>query len=96
MSNTPKTYEKWYSRPNTSLNLVVRAMAGHSQFKNIMHRKGRQDAQRAKVFTKIIREITTAARLGAADPNANPRLRAAAAYPLDCSILYPTGSIYTY
>lgn len=52
-------------------------MAGHSQFKNIMHRKGRQDAQRAKIFTKLIREITTSARLGAADPNANPRLRAA-------------------
>ena len=52
-------------------------MAGHSQFKNIMHRKGRQDAQRAKIFTKLIREITTAARLGAAEPNANPRLRAA-------------------
>jgi YebC/PmpR family DNA-binding regulatory protein len=52
-------------------------MAGHSQFKNIMHRKGRQDAQRGKIFTKLIREITTAARLGAADPNSNPRLRAA-------------------
>jgi len=52
-------------------------MAGHSQFKNIMHRKGRQDAAKAKVFTKLIREITTAARLGAPDPNANPRLRAA-------------------
>src|SRR5258708_38506027 len=52
-------------------------MAGHSQFKNIMHRKGRQDAQRAKIFTKLIREITPAARLGPADPNANPRLRAA-------------------
>jgi YebC/PmpR family DNA-binding regulatory protein len=42
-----------------------------------MHRKGRQDAQRAKIFTKLIREITTAARLGAADPASNPRLRAA-------------------
>ena len=52
-------------------------MAGHSQFKNIMHRKGRQDAQRAKIFTKLIREITTAARFGSPDPNANPRLRAA-------------------
>ena len=52
-------------------------MAGHSQFKNIMHRKGRQDAVKAKIFTKLIRAITTAARLGAADPNANPRLRAA-------------------
>ncbi len=52
-------------------------MAGHSQFKNIMHRKGRQDAAKAKIFTKVIREITTAARLGSPDPNANPRLRAA-------------------
>jgi len=52
-------------------------MAGHSQFKNIMHRKGRQDAVRGKIFTKVIREITTAARLGAADPASNPRLRAA-------------------
>ena len=52
-------------------------MAGHSQFKNIMHRKGAQDAKRAKVFTKIIRELTTAARTGSADPNSNSRLRAA-------------------
>ena len=52
-------------------------MAGHSQFKNIMHRKGRQDAAKAKVFTKLIREITTAARLGSPDPVSNPRLRAA-------------------
>jgi YebC/PmpR family DNA-binding regulatory protein len=52
-------------------------MAGHSQFKNIMHRKGAQDAKRAKVFTKIIRELTTAARSGLPDPAANPRLRAA-------------------
>jgi YebC/PmpR family DNA-binding regulatory protein len=52
-------------------------MAGHSQFKNIMHRKGAQDAKRAKVFTKLIRELTTAARAGQPDPAANPRLRAA-------------------
>ena len=52
-------------------------MAGHSQFKNIMHRKGAQDAKRAKVFTRIGREIEVAARLGAPDPAANPRLRAA-------------------
>ncbi len=52
-------------------------MAGHSQFKNIMHRKGRQDAVRGKIFTKVIREITTAARLGSSDPASNPRLRAA-------------------
>src|SRR5262245_5786250 len=52
-------------------------MAGHSQFKNIMHRKGAQDKKRAKIFTKIIRELTTAARTGLPDPSANPRLRAA-------------------
>ena len=52
-------------------------MAGHSQFKNIMYRKGAQDAKRAKAFTKLIRELTTAARTGLPDPAANPRLRAA-------------------
>ncbi|HEY7991406.1 MAG TPA: YebC/PmpR family DNA-binding transcriptional regulator [Stellaceae bacterium] len=52
-------------------------MAGHSQFKNIMYRKGAQDKKRAKVFTKLIRELTTAARSGLPDPNSNPRLRAA-------------------
>jgi len=52
-------------------------MAGHSQYSNIMHRKGRQDAKRAKIFTKIGREITVAAKLGGGDPGANPRLRAA-------------------
>ncbi|MFN7037972.1 MAG: YebC/PmpR family DNA-binding transcriptional regulator [Alphaproteobacteria bacterium] len=52
-------------------------MAGHSKFKNIMHRKGAQDKKRAKVFTKLIREIYTAARTGQADPNFNPRLRLA-------------------
>ena len=51
-------------------------MSGHSQFKNIMYRKGAQDKKRGKVFTKIIRELTTAARMGLPDPNANPRLRA--------------------
>jgi YebC/PmpR family DNA-binding regulatory protein len=52
-------------------------MAGHSQFKNIMYRKGAQDKKRGKVFTKIIRELTTAARTGLPDPGSNPRLRAA-------------------
>lgn len=52
-------------------------MAGHSQFKNIMHRKGKQDAQRGKLFTKLIREIVVAAKSGLPDPAANPRLRAA-------------------
>jgi YebC/PmpR family DNA-binding regulatory protein len=52
-------------------------MAGHSQFKNIMHRKGRQDAARSKLFAKLAREITTAARTGLPDPEMNPRLRLA-------------------
>ncbi len=52
-------------------------MAGHSKFKNIMYRKGAQDAKRAKLFTKLIREITVAARSGMPDPDQNPRLRAA-------------------
>ncbi len=52
-------------------------MAGHSQFKNIMHRKGAQDARRARQFAKLIREITVSARMGLPDPTSNPRLRAA-------------------
>jgi YebC/PmpR family DNA-binding regulatory protein len=52
-------------------------MAGHSQYKNIMHRKGRQDKARSKLFGKLAREITTAAKLGLPDPAFNPRLRAA-------------------
>ncbi len=54
-------------------------MAGHSQFKNIMYRKGAQDAKRAKEFTKLAREITVSAKLGQPDPAMNPRLRAAIA-----------------
>ncbi len=52
-------------------------MAGHSQFKNIMHRKGRQDAVRSKLFSKLSKEITVAAKLGDPDPNSNSRLRLA-------------------
>jgi YebC/PmpR family DNA-binding regulatory protein len=52
-------------------------MAGHSQFKNIMHRKGRQDAAKSKLFGKLAREITVSAKLGMPDPAMNPRLRAA-------------------
>ena len=52
-------------------------MAGHSQFKNIMHKKGRQDAIRARVFSKLGREITVAAKMGMPDPAMNPRLRLA-------------------
>jgi YebC/PmpR family DNA-binding regulatory protein len=52
-------------------------MAGHSQFKNIMHRKGRQDAAKSKLFGKLAREITVSAKMGVPDPAMNPRLRAA-------------------
>ena len=52
-------------------------MAGHSQFKNIMHRKGRQDAAKSKLFGKLAREITVSAKIGLPDPAMNPRLRAA-------------------
>ena len=52
-------------------------MAGHSQFKNIMHRKGKQDAMKSKLFGKLAREITVAAKLGTPDPAMNARLRAA-------------------
>jgi YebC/PmpR family DNA-binding regulatory protein len=52
-------------------------MAGHSQFKNIMHKKGRADAARSKLFSKLAREVTVAAKLGLPDPEHNPRLRAA-------------------
>ncbi|HAS02804.1 MAG TPA: YebC/PmpR family DNA-binding transcriptional regulator [Pasteurella multocida] len=52
-------------------------MAGHSKWANIKHRKAAQDAQRGKIFTKLIRELVTAAKLGGGDVNANPRLRTA-------------------
>jgi YebC/PmpR family DNA-binding regulatory protein len=52
-------------------------MAGHSQFKNIMHRKGRQDAAKSKLFGKLAREITVSAKIGLPDPAMNARLRAA-------------------
>jgi YebC/PmpR family DNA-binding regulatory protein len=52
-------------------------MAGHSKWANVQHRKNRQDAKRGKIFTRLIREITVAARLGGGDPGSNPRLRLA-------------------
>ncbi len=52
-------------------------MAGHSKFKNIMHRKGAQDKKRAKLFSRLIREISVATKLGSNDPDSNPRLRTA-------------------
>src|ERR1700694_3561072 len=52
-------------------------MAGHSKWANIQHRKGKQDAKRGKIFTRLIKEITVAARMGGGDPASNPRLRPA-------------------
>ena len=72
-------------------------MAGHSQFKNIMYRKGAQDKKRAKIFTRLTREIQIAAKLGGDDPAANPALRSAIAagrkenMPKDC-LLYTSPS----
>ena len=54
-------------------------MAGHSQFKNIMHRKGRQDAKRAKTFMRLVREVQVAVKMGGPDASSNPRLRTALA-----------------
>jgi YebC/PmpR family DNA-binding regulatory protein len=69
----------WHGRAARAADRAERlwAMAGHSQFKNIMHRKGRQDAVKSKVFGKLAREITVAAKLGMPDPAMNARLRAA-------------------
>ena len=65
-------------------------MAGHSQFKNIMHRKGAQDAKRARAFAKLIREITVSAKQGLPDPAANPRLRAAVGASLKANMTRDT------
>src|SRR5580765_5094802 len=71
-------YKAAFSLPNPSrTNPREPRMAGHSQFKNIMHRKGRQDAQKSKLFGKLAREITVAAKMGQPDPAMNARLRAA-------------------
>jgi YebC/PmpR family DNA-binding regulatory protein len=61
-------------------------MAGHSQFKNIMHRKGAQDRKKAKIFTKISRDITVAVREAGSDPNTNPRLRTALGLAKDANM----------
>lgn len=65
-------------------------MAGHSKWANIQHRKNAQDAKRGKLFTKLIREITVAARLGGADASSNPRLRAAMDKALDANMTRDT------
>src|ERR1700689_2337558 len=64
-------------KPNEREKARERAMAGHSQFKNIMHRKGRQDAAKSKLFGKLAREITVSAKIGLPDPAMNPGLPAA-------------------
>src|SRR3979409_1501704 len=91
-SNAGRTHYQHTENPANSLILACRRpitprpprtnprdtrMAGHSQFKNIMHRKGRQDAQKSKLFSKLAREITVAAKMGQPDPSMNARLRAA-------------------
>jgi len=65
-------------------------MAGHSKWANIQHRKGRQDAKRNKLFTRIIREITVAAKIGGGDPASNPRLRLALDKASDANIAKDT------
>ncbi len=65
-------------------------MAGHSKWANIQHRKNAQDAKRGKIFTKLIREITVAARNGDPNPNANPRLRLAVDRALDANMTKDT------
>ncbi len=65
-------------------------MAGHSKWANIQHRKNAQDARRGKLFTKLIREITIAARLGGADASSNPRLRTAIDKALDANMTRDT------
>ena len=65
-------------------------MAGHSKWANIQHRKNAQDAKRGKIFTKLIREITVASRMGGGDPNSNPRLRLAVDRALDANMTKDT------
>src|SRR5262245_12812429 len=72
----------WAAVPSISIRsdpnrAFAATMAGHSQFKNIMHRKGRQDAVRSRMFAKLAREITVAAKTGVPEPDMNPRLRLA-------------------
>ncbi|AUZ04798.1 MULTISPECIES: YebC/PmpR family DNA-binding transcriptional regulator [Vitreoscilla] len=61
-------------------------MAGHSKWANIKHKKERQDAKRGKIFTRVIKEITVAARMGGGDPNSNPRLRLAVDKAVDANM----------
>jgi YebC/PmpR family DNA-binding regulatory protein len=75
--NSSPIYARESAKRTVRSSYQEQTMAGHSQFKNIMHRKGRQDAQKSKLFGKLAREITVSAKLGTPDPAMNPRLRAA-------------------
>jgi YebC/PmpR family DNA-binding regulatory protein len=79
INRAPRTTSSIISRASQKRQKLKRVihMAGHSQFKNIMHRKGKQDAMKSKIFGKLAREITVAAKLGTPDPSMNARLRAA-------------------
>jgi YebC/PmpR family DNA-binding regulatory protein len=79
LSNAPRgeSLETWRFVSRGGPHWRRDGMSGHSQFKNIMHKKGRQDAIRSKLFSKLAREITVAAKLGPPDPGMNARLRAA-------------------
>ena len=63
-------------------------MSGHSKWANIKHRKGRQDAKRGKIFTRIAKEITIASREGGGDPESNPRLRLGSSERTFCKYAY--------
>ena len=76
-SYTAMTWAKANGRIRLTFTHTQGTMAGHSKWANIQHRKGRQDAKRGKLFTRLTREVTIAARLGGGNPDANPRLRAA-------------------
>jgi YebC/PmpR family DNA-binding regulatory protein len=73
--NPPSRHRRFFEPRNSSGKKFV--MAGHSKWANIQHRKGRQDERRGKIWTRLIKEITVAARMGGGDPDANPRLRLA-------------------
>src|SRR3954464_15280932 len=76
------SFTLWPECGNTSPELLCRedsAMSGHSKWSTIKHKKALKDSKRGKIFTKLIKEITVAARMGGGDVNANPRLRTAVA-----------------
>src|SRR5688500_6659194 len=77
LTSAGRTEKALFSFFATSMRKIISTMAGHSRWANVKHRKERADAKRGKIFTRLIREITVAARLGGVDPAGNPRLRLA-------------------